>query len=139
MATYISNASAQIHCTVAGVNIPPVKSWTTWEGGDPVSSTGQLNPGAGMGAVAIPGLIKKSRITVTRPYTAEVDAIVEDLKSALNSSVSAWYTPTDGDGNPNGVTHTETGLLAQVQIPKWDGEGGGGKSPMLGLIIEVNS
>jgi hypothetical protein len=98
-----------------------------------------LNPGAGINAVAIPGPVKRAQVTVTRPYTTDMHAVVNLLEGNLNSSMSAWYTPTDADGNPlNADTVSYTGLLRKVQKPKWDAESGG-KSGMISLIMECNT
>lgn len=139
MTTFITEAEAQIHCTVDGVSqMPSTRSWTTFEGGDPEASTSQLNPGAGINAVAIPGPVKRSVVTLTRPYTKEMHAVVIALEGALNNHMSASYTPTDADGNTLAVdTVTYTGILKQVKKPKWDAESG--KAGMLTLVMEANT
>lgn len=137
--TYITENEAQIHCTVDQVKqMPSVTSWTTFEGGDPEAATSQLNPGAGINAVALPGPVKRSPVTVTRPYTADMHAVVPALESALNSSMTVSYTPTDADGNAlQTETVTYTGIFKQLKKPKWDAESG--KSGMITLVMEANT
>lgn len=137
--TYITEAEANIHAKIDAVpQMPSTKTWTTFEGGDPEAATNQLFPGAGIKAVAIPGPVKRSDVTVTRPYTLDMHAVVNLLEGALNSSMSAWYTPTDADGNTlNADTVTYTGILKKVTKPKWDG--GSGKAGMLTIIMECNA
>lgn len=136
MATYETSSTAQIHALVNGVNFPPVKSWTTFEGGDPQAASSQLHPGAGINAVAVPGPVTRTNVTVTRPYTAEMHAFVPALENTLNGRMSASYTLTDANGNPNGPTITRAGILKELQIPKWDAASG--TPAMLGLIMECD-
>ena len=137
--TYVTEAEAQIHCTVAAVpSMPSTVSWSTFEGGDPEAATSQLFPGAGIKAVAIPGPVKRSNVTVTRPYTLDMHAVINLLEASLNSSGSVWYTPTDADGNTlNADTITYTGILRSIKKPKWDG--GSGKAGMISLVWEINT
>lgn len=139
MPTYITGAEGQVHCTVDQVpQMPSTKSWATMEGGDPEGETSQLFPGAGIAAVAVPGPVKRSPVTLTRPYTVDMHAVVNALENAINSTMSAWYTPTDADGNALQVdTITYTGLLKQVKKPKWDASDG--KAVFLTLVMECNT
>lgn len=136
---YVTSAEAQIHCKVDQVpTMPSTKSWTTFDGGNPEGDTSILFPGAGINAVAIPGPVKRSQVTVTRPYTTDMHAVVNALEASVNSTMSAWYTPTDADGNAlQADTITYTGLLRQVTKPKWDAADG--KVGMISLVMECNT
>jgi hypothetical protein len=82
--------------------------------------------------------VKRSAVTVTRPYDTGMHAVVNLLESSLNSTMSAWYTPTDADGNTlNADTITYTGILKSVKKPKWDSESG--KVGMISLVMECNT
>jgi len=89
-----------------------------------------------MPSVAQPGPVTRTNVTVTRPYTQEMHAYVPQLEAAVNNTMSASYTPTDADGNPNSLTITRTGLLKEVQIPNWDAKSG--DTAMIGLVMECN-
>lgn len=137
--TYITEAEAQIHCVVDAVpSMPGTLSWSTFEGGDPEAATSQLHPGAGINAVAIPGPVKRSNVTVTRPYTADMHAVLNALEASLNSTGSVWYTPTDADGNTlNADTISYTGIFKSIKKPKWDASSG--KVGMISLVWELNT
>lgn len=135
--TYVTSREAAIHSTVDGVNFPAVQSWATFQGGDAQAATSQLMPGNVMPSIAVPGPVTRTNVTVTRPYTQELHAFVPALEAALNGSMSASYTPTDGDGNPNSLTVTRTGILKEVQIPNWDAKSG--ETVYLGLVMECNA
>lgn len=136
---YITEAEAQIHAKVDQVpSMPATRSWTTFEGGDPEAATSQLFPGAGISAVAIPGPVKRSTVTVTRPYDTNMHSVIVRLEASLNSTMSAWYTPTDADGNTlNADTVTYTGILKQVKKPKWDAASG--KVGDISLVMECDT
>lgn len=136
--TYITDAEAQIHCSIDGFSFPGTRSWTTWEGGDPEAATSQLLPGAGINAVAIPGPVKRSTVTLTRPYTQAINQVVNKLNSSLNNRMSAWYTPTDADGNALVAdTITYTGILKQFKHPSFNADSG--KASMLSIVMECDT
>jgi hypothetical protein len=137
MATYLTSNEANIQSTIAGVTFPPVQSWKSYEGGDPMSETGQILPGNVMPAVATPGIVKRTNVTVERPYTMEVHAQILNIEGAVNNRMSASYTPTDADGNPNGLTVTRTGIFKGPKIPKWDSEDG--KPALIGFVMECDT
>src|SRR6185312_14189853 len=101
MPTYVTSREAAIHASVDGVKFPAVQSWATFQGGDVQSATSQLMPGNVMPSIAVPGPVTRTNVTVTRPYTEELHAYVPALEAAVNKAMSASYTPTDVDGNPN--------------------------------------
>lgn len=146
-ATYISQNEAQINVdglkywngtSMTSVGLPYVKSWTTYEGGDPVAEQSQLLPGNTMSAIAIPGPIKRTNLTVTRPYTTDVHALWKQLEAAVNGPMNASYTPTDSNGNTQGYgTVTRTGLLKEVQPPKLSSSTG--EVAMFGLVMTCDT
>jgi hypothetical protein len=145
--TYVSQNEAQISVdglqywngtSQVSVGLPYVKSWSTFEGGDPTAETSLLLPGNTMPAVAIPGPVKRTNVTVTRPYTADVHALWGALEAAVNGPMHASYTPTDADGNTlSYATVTRTGLLKTVQPPKFSASTG--EVAMFGLVMECNT
>lgn len=137
MPTYVTSREAAIHASVQGVTFPAVQSWATFQGGDAQSATSQLMPGNVMPSIAVPGPVTRTNVTVTRPYTQEVHLSIPALEAAVNNSMSASYTPTDADGNPNSLTITRTGILKEVQIPNWDAKSG--EVAYLGLVMECNA
>jgi hypothetical protein len=135
--TYITEAEAKISVTLAGVTFPAyLRTWRTFEGGDPVASTGQLQPGGVNHTVAVPGVLTRSNVTVTTPYSTQLDAIRAQIDAACNAAMSVSYTPTDANGNPNGETTTYTGILKQPQFPP--ASAASADTGMLGLVMECN-
>lgn len=135
--TYITEKDAVISVTLKGVTWPSnMKSWQTFEGGDPSAATSQLHPGGLATAVALPGPQTRTNVTVTAPYTTDLDAIRASIDAATNQGMTAAYTPRDADGNINGATTSYTGLLKEVQWPKADAKSG--NPGVLGLVMECN-
>lgn len=122
MPTFVVQSEAAIHATVNGVALPTVKSWSSFAGGDAQSASSQLLPGGMQPALAMPGPIKRTNVTVKRPYTAALHNLVPTLEAAINGAMSASYTPTDANGNPVAGRITRTGLLKEVQVPDFDAE-----------------
>jgi hypothetical protein len=138
MPTYYTEKDAIITVSLAGVTFPStILSWKTFEGGDPTADTGQLQPGGTVKSVARPGVVTRSNVTVTLPYSLEIDSIRSNIENAVNGSMTASYTPLDGDGNPSGNTTTRTGLMKEPQLPKWDS--GSSDNTMFGLVMECNT
>lgn len=136
MPTYVTSREAAIHASVDGINFPSVQSWSTFQGGDPQGATSQLFPGNVMSAIAQPGPVTLTNVTVTRPYTREMHQFVPALRGAINDGMQASYTPTDADGNPDNVTISITGILKEVQTPSWDAKSG--ETVYIGLVMECN-
>jgi hypothetical protein len=134
--TYVTSHESIIAVSLAGVTFPTVKSWATFQGGDKSAATSQLLPGGLIASVAMPGPPTRTNVTVTLPYSMEIHAILTDIEAAVNHAMTASYTPTDVDGNPNDETITRTGLLKEPQIPTWDAKSG--EPVFLGLVMEVN-
>ena len=139
MPTFVTENESKINASIAGVSLPQVQSWTTFEGGDPSASTSKLHPGNTIAAVAVPGPVERTDVTVTRPYTTDLHSIVQGgtLEGAGNSAMSASYTPTDANGNPNGLPITRTGIFKGLTYPKWDAASG--KVGMLGFVMECDT
>lgn len=135
--TYVTSHEAIITVSLAGVTFPTVKSWATFQGGDLSAATSQLLPGGLVRAVAMPGPPTRTNVTVTLPYSTDIHAILNNIEAAVNHAMTAAYTPTDVDGNPNDVTVTRTGLLKEPQIPTWDAKSG--EPVFLGLVMEANA
>jgi hypothetical protein len=145
--TYITEKDAIISVTlytsdgnghVTQVSWPAdIKSWKTFEGGDPVASTSQMIPGNLMPAIARPGPVKRSSVTVTLPYSVAIDALRPQIDAGTNQRMVASYQPKDADGNINGKLTTRTGICKQPQFPKWDAESG--NDAMLGLVMECDT
>ena len=124
--------------TVAKVVFPSdIKSWSTFAGGDPVAATGQLIPGNLMPAVATPGPVKRSNVTVTLPYSVAIDALRSQLEGTPNQRMTASYQPKDADGNINGKITTREGLCKQPQFPKFQGDSGA--DAVFGLVMECDT
>jgi hypothetical protein len=131
--TYITSNRATISVVLAGVTFPSsLKSWKSFQGGDPKAATSILLPGGAMTGVAVPGAITRSNVTVITPYTAAIDALISQLEAALNGAMSGSYTPFD-----TGKTTTRTGLLSQITYPEFDSENS--KPTMLGLVMECDT
>jgi hypothetical protein len=90
-----------------------------------------------MGAVATPGPVKRSPVTVTLPYSVAIDALRTQLDGVCNQRMTASYQPKDADGNINGGITTRTGLCKQPQFPKFDADSGAWT--MLGLVMECDT
>lgn len=138
--TYVTENEAIISVSVAGVNFPSyIKTWSTYGGGDPSAATSQLLPGnVQSGAIAMPGPVTRSNVTVTLPYSWDIHALVSQIENAVNNKMSAGYTPTDADGNPNGNKPvTRSGILKQPQFPNWDAKSG--QPAFLTLIMECDT
>lgn len=145
--TYITEKDAIISVTLnssdgqghtASIPFPSdIKSWSTFEGGDPVAATSQLIPGNLMPAVARPGPIKRTAVTVSLPYSVAIDALRPLLDRSTNQRMTASYQPKDADGNINGQITTRTGICQKPQFPKWDGSSGG--DAMLSLVMECDT
>jgi hypothetical protein len=140
--TYITGAEAIINVTVTGVTFPAGmfasanKSWSSWEGGDPSAAGSQLHPGGMAAAVALPGPLTRTNVTVKVPYTQAANSIYSQLEAAINQQMTASYTPTDANGNPNATAITRTGLLKEIQFPTFDAKSG--EAVELALIMECN-
>jgi hypothetical protein len=137
--TYITSNEAQIAVTVAGIQFPSyIKTWKSFQGGDPVAATSQLQPGAGIKAVATPGPTTRTSVVVGIPYTLDLHAIRAQLDEMTNAAMSAGYTPTDADGNPNTDAQVaRNGLLNKVEVGAFDAENG--KAVILQLTMETNA
>ena len=135
---YVSDNEAIIHVSLAGVTFPSyIKTWATFDGGDPVAETGQLLPGNVLGAVATPGPVKRSNVTVEIPMTTDLQNIRPNIDQAVNNAMSASYQTTDAQGNPNANPFTVTGLMKQPKWPKWDPTSG--KVSYMALTMECNT
>lgn len=131
---YTSNGSGQVTL----ISWPSdIKSWQTFQGGDPVGSTSQLIPGNLMPAIARPGPILRSNVTVTLPYSVAIDALRAKLDAAVNQRMTAAYQPKDADGNINGQITTRTGIMKQPNFPNWDAKSGA--DAMFGLVMECDT
>ena len=138
MATFITADEALIHVSLAGVTFPTtIISWATFQGGDLSAATSQLLPGGLVSSIAMPGPKTRTNVTVTLPYSTDIHALINSIEAAVNNAMTAAYTPTDVDGNPNDLTITRTGLLKEPQIPNWDAKSG--EPVFLGLVMECNA
>lgn len=136
--TYVTQAEAIIHAKVEGVDhLPKIKTWQSYEGGDAQASTTQILPGGMQPAVAAPGPIKRTNVTVKRPYTVELHPHVPHLEGAINNRMHVSYIPTDANGNPLAAAVTRTGILRNVQPPSFDSKGT--EEAVLALVMECDT
>lgn len=124
--TFITENEAQIHCSVANIPFPSyITTWKSFQGGDATAATSQFQPGAGIRAVAQPGPTTRSNVVVGIGYTTDLHAIRSQLDGMTNAAMTASYTPTDADGNPNSdATVTRSGLLKTVEVGAFDAANG---------------
>jgi predicted permease len=135
--TYITASQAVISASISGITLPSVYSWSSFEGGDAQSATSQLLPGGMQNAIALPGPVTRTNVTVKVPWTISYQAIVTALEAAVGKSkMSASFQTTDADGNISGTQVTRTGYLKEVQIPSWDSKSG--EAVYLGLVMECD-
>jgi hypothetical protein len=137
--TYITSNEAQISVSLTGVTFPSyIKTWKSFQGGDLTAATGQLQPGAGVAAVATPGPITRSNVVVTIPYTTDLHALRPTIEAAVNSAMTAGYVPVDADGNPNSDAQVSlNGLLKEPMFPNFDAANG--EAVMMQLTMECNA
>lgn len=124
--TYITSNEAKIAVTLPGVTWPAyLTTWKSFQGGDKTAATSQLQPGAGVSAVAVPGPTTRSNVVVTVPYTRAMHNLRPRIENAVNGAMAAGFTPTDADGNPNDDSAiSRNGLLKEAQFPTFDAANG---------------
>lgn len=137
--TFVTSNEAKISVSLAGVTFPSyIKTWTTFQGGDLSAATSQLQPGAGVNAVALPGPKTRSNVVVSLPYTTDIHSLRPSIEAAVNSAMTAGYVPTDADGNPNSDAQVSlNGILKEPQFPNFDAANG--EKVMLQLTMECNA
>ena len=120
--TYVTSNEAIITVTLAGVKFPSyIKTWSSFQGGDKTAATSVLQPGGVNNGVAMPGVTTRSNVEVKLPYTWDIHALRADIEAAVNGRMTAGYTPTDSDGNPNSNKPvTRNGLLKTAAFPQFD-------------------
>lgn len=127
-----------IHVDVDGVSLP-TKPWSSMEGGDIEAKGTKTRPGGMADEETLGGPQSRTDATVMIQYSNDVlHPLVPKLQQACGSrATSISYTPLDGDGNPNGETHTITGKLDTVHEPKKDSNSPS-NAAFLSLIISCN-
>lgn len=120
--TFVTSANAIITVTLQGVTFPSyIKTWTSYQGGDKTAATSILQPGGVNQGLAVPGVTTRSNVVVTLPYTWDIHAMVEQIEAAVNGGMTAGFTPTDANGNPNSNTPvSRNGLMKEPMFPSFD-------------------
>lgn len=134
---YMTEASCRILVQVEGVALDALP-WRTYAGGDVTSATSVTRPAGQEPAIAMPGTKERTNVTVDRMYSSDVlHPLLDSLEHAANSAkFTVSWTPIDGDGNPNGSTRVQTGILKDVTHPNFDANVG--TTVVLTLVAEMN-
>lgn len=117
------------------VNLPPVLSWATLEGGDLESEDVKTRPGGMVGQVNLGGPTTRTDATVSRPYTADLHPYLWQLEAAAGSGTMhiTWTILNSGGFAVGNGTVTLTGILKNVTRPQWDSNANG--AAMLSLVM----